>query len=241
MHHPITAIFADQQELLCKIGSQFQRDFREIMGLRKPFSSPRNYASNTLPIIYKIIERHQKEQPSMVSFMTEEEWASVQRRDAPLYAGVFTMQGHEHFVRGIPFGTLLLYIYYQGSLTYVMVFDPISAITVGVEKGGGSYIVGGPRVRDVCTPKSEKPSCVWGVYDPVPPNFPMDIYVLDNPVLAAMWVVMSRASVSVFPKEVIPEGLWLFLKESPGFLDVREDQCIFGEEKSVKTLLDHLL
>lgn len=235
---PVTSIMSDLQVLLDTIGSQIQRDFREIMRLRKMHGRPRNYARNTLPIIYKIIERYQKEHVSPFVFMTKEDWENYEEAK-PLYVCVVNLCGFENILRGLPLYCITLDVYYRGSLTYAILYEPPSQVVLGAETKGSCYVLGGAQIRGVHTPENEPMSYVL-CSSTISPIEIMDMYIVREPTIAALWVVMSRVSAAVVPKEHITPGLRLLINAGQCFTKSFDNHSIFGVKEAVIRLYDAL-
>ena len=235
---PVSSIMSDLQELLHKIGSQLQRDLREIMRLRKMHGRPRNYGRNTLPIIYKIIERYQKEHVTPFVFMSQEDWENYQG-DKPLLVCVMDLSGFEHVLRGLPLYSVVCSVYHKGILAYTVVYEPSCQVILGAEAKGSCYVLGGARIRGVCVPDSEPHSYVWCAPEN-PPQVAMEMYVVREPSIAALWVVMSRVGAAVIPKVDVLPSLRLLINAGECFTKSFEGYSIFGVKEVVVQVYDSL-
>ena len=238
---PITSIMSDLQGLLHKLGAQTQRDFREMMRLRKTHGRPRSYGQNTLPILYKVIERYEKDNILPFTFMSQEDWDNLEG-NRPLYTCVIDLCGFENILRGLPLYCISCDIYYKGTLTYTILYEPACEVILGAETKEGCYVLGGAKIRSVCVPKEEPEAYVWCVPNMPPPAVTdaPDIYIIREKHIAALWVIMSRVGAAVMTKDAFTPALRLLINSGECFTKVFENLSIFGAKDVVIRIYDSL-
>ncbi len=230
-------IIAELHPLIIKISAHIKRDYSEIISLQKDTSRPFDFASKTMMIVEKIIERHQSEAALPFAFMSSKQWRECS--DPPRYTCVVTLQGMHNFMRGLPFFSVIMRIFYKDTLDHTIIFEPIGDVLLGAKDGGSCQIFKGSRVEPGL-PENESPHYIWEAPFPPMTEGVGRVYSIHDTATAVSYVATARMRAAVVLGDTLHTEMLSILRASHNDVRNVKKYTIFGEEAFVDALAKYI-